>query len=288
MEPQPIDVLHQPARAAPIAVIDLEMTGLDLENDRVIEIAIVRAEGAHVVGELQSLLRVDRKMSKSARRVTDITPEMLREAPRFEEIAPAVVAMLEGAVVVAHNVPYDVGFLHREMQHADVAFAPPVTLDTLYMARRLFAFRKNGLAAVCEQLGVEIDTHHRALSDARAAFEVYHRMLAILDPESNVTVKELNDLIGALAPNSPLRLSQKKLLREALTDRNTLVIEYQSTSDPRQGPIEREIGVWMLNLPYIQAWCYLRGGERIFRLDRIQSVLRGGRVYDIPDFEPRI
>ena len=50
----------------------------------------------------------------------------------------------------------------------------------------------------------------------------------------------------------------------------------------------REIGVWMLNLPYIQAWCYLRQGERIFRLDRIQQVLPGGRTYEIPSFKPRI
>ena len=103
-----------------------------------------------------------------------------------------------------------------------------------------------------------------------------------------MTLRELKALIGALAPDSPLRLRQTKLLRDALEGRSTLVIEYQNTSEPVKGTIQREIGVWMLKLPYIQAWCYLRHGERVFRLDRIRTVLPGGRTYDIPEFEPRI
>ncbi|MBW1879704.1 MAG: hypothetical protein JRJ84_15185 [Deltaproteobacteria bacterium] len=284
----PSDLLQQPARKAPIAVLDLEMTGLDVEQDRVIEVAIVRGDGPQVIGELQSLVRADRPLSTQAARVTQITPEMLADQPEFPAIAPAVREMVRDAVVIAHNVPFDVGFIHQEMGRAGVEFPPPVTVDTLLMARRLFAFRRNNLGALCEQLGIALDGHHRALADARATFQLYHRMLEILDPEGMVTVGEVNDLIGALAPNSPLRLLQKKLLREALRDHNSLFIEYQNTSSPEEGSLRREIGVWMLNLPYIQAWCYLRQGERIFRLDRIRSVLPGGREYAIPTFEPRI
>jgi DNA polymerase III epsilon subunit family exonuclease len=264
------------------------MTGLDIDQDRVVEVAVVRGDGRQVIGELQSLVRADRPLSAKAAKVTRITPEMLTDQPEFPTIAPAVREMLRDAVVIAHNVPFDVGFIHQEMERAGVEFPPPVTVDTLLMARRLFAFRRNDLAALCEQLGIVLDGHHRALADARATFQLYHRMLEILDPDSTVTVAEVNDLIGALAPNSPLRLLQQKLLRDALRSKSSLFIEYQNTSSPEEGPLRREIGVWMLNLPYIQAWCYLRQGERIFRLDRIRSVLPGGREYDIPSFEPRI
>jgi len=284
----PSELLQQPARRAPLAVVDLEMTGLDLDEDRVIEVAIVRGDGPEVIGELQSLVRTDRPLTEQAARVTRITPEMLAGQPDFPTIAPAVRELLRDAVVVAHNVPFDVGFIHQEMLRAREEFSPPVSVDTLLMARRLFAFRRNNLDALCEQLQIPLEHHHRALADARATFRLYHRMLEILDPEGTVTVGEVNDLIGALAPNSPLRLRQQKLLREALRDRSSLFIEYQSTSSPAEGTLRREIGVWMLNLPYIQAWCYLRQGERIFRLDRIRSVLPGGREYDIPAFEPRI
>jgi DNA polymerase III alpha subunit (gram-positive type) len=195
--------------------------------------------------------------------------------------------MIGDAVVVAHNVPYDVGFLHREFDRAGAPLEPPTAVDTLLMARRLFAFRKNDLATCCEQLSIPLE-HHRALSDARATFALYHRMLQILDPEGTVTVRELNDLVGALAPNSPLRLRQQKLIRQAFDGHHTLFIDYQSTSSPVEGTTRREIGVWKVNLPYIQAWCFLREGERIFRLDRIQQVLPGGREYAIPSFKPRI
>lgn len=283
-----IDLLDQPARSVPIAVVDLEMTGLDVEKDRVIEVAVVRAEGGTVVGELQSLLRIDGKVPAKAEKVTGISTQMLQGKPTFRQIADGVADLLRGAVLIAHNVPYDLGFIDREFERARVPFDPPPAVDTLLMARRLFAFRKNNLGYLCEALQIPLEQHHRALADARATFTLYHRMLEILDPEGTVTVREVNDLIGALAPNSPLRLRQKKALRQAFEEHATLVIDYQNTSAPTEGVVRREIGVWRLNLPYIQAWCYLRNGERIFRLDRIQEILPGGRRYEIPDFEPRI
>lgn len=282
-------LLDQPARSAPVAVVDLEMTGLDVDRDRVIEVAVVRGEGPRLVTEFQSLVRVDAPpISKRAAEVTRITDEMLRDQPMFGRIAAQVAEVMAGAVVVAHNVPYDVGFLHREMDRARRPFPPPVSVDTLLMARRLFAFRKNTLYAVCGDLGVPVDPRHRALSDARATFALYHRMLEILDPEGTVTVGELIELVGALAPNSPLRLRQQKMLRDAWEARRTVVIDYQSTSSPETGLVRREIAIWLMSLPYVQGWCYLRQGERVFRLDRITKVLPGGRSYEVPEFEPRI
>ncbi len=283
------DLLNLPARRAPVAVVDLEMTGLDVEKDRVIEVAVVRGEGPEVRRELSSLVKIDAPpISKRAAKVTRITMEMLADQPSFDEIAGAVREIVEGAVVVAHNVPYDMGFLHREMDLAQTPFPPPVNVDTLLMARRLFAFRRNDLPAVCKALDLPFAPRHRALADARATFGLYHRMLEILDPEGQVTVGELIELVGALAPNSPLRLQQRKLLREGFRDRRTVVIDYQSTSDPSVGAIRREIAVWLLELPYLQGWCYLREGERVFRLDRITRIVPGGRTYEIPPFERRI
>ncbi len=283
-----IDLLDQPARSVPLAVLDLEMTGLDVANDRVIEVAVVRAHGVEVRGQFQSLVSVPNAIPAKVEKVTGIATAMLDGQPAWPELADAVRAQLDGAVLVAHNVPYDLGFLEREMERACVDFEPPVAVDTLLMARRLFAFRKNTLAFLCETLDIALDGHHRALADAHATLALYHRMLEILDPEGTLTVRELNDLIGALAPNSPLRLRQTKLLRQALEDHRSLRIDYQNTSEPTQGVVHREIGVWHLNLPYIQAWCFLREGERIFRLDRIQEVAPGERTYEIPNFKPRI
>lgn len=264
------------------------MTGLDPERDRVCEVAVVRGTCRGPEQEFQSLVRPKVPVSRGARKIHGLTDNMLQRAPGFKRIAPDLVEILQGAVLVCHNVPFDIAFLHRELDEVGVPFAPPLTLDTLTMARRLYAFRRNNLSEVCTELGVTLDRHHRALSDARATFEVFKIMAETLDPGASVRVRDVVELLGALAPDSPLRLQQKRILRSAFRDRRTVIIDYNASRDPRQGPLRREIGIWALALPYLQAWCYLRSGERVFRLDRIRRVETTERPYDIPAFQKRI
>lgn len=283
------DLLSAPARSVSIAVVDLEMTGLRAESDRVCEIAVVRADGSEVLLEFDTLVRPPIQMSAGALKVHGITPEMLRDAPEFPEVAPEVEEVLSGAVLVAHNVPHDLQFLDREMRSSGVDMGPPVSLDTLEMSRRLFAFPRNNLAEVCSRLKIEIVSHHRALADARATFAAYHQMLDILDVDGRLTVEELLDLLGALAPNSPYRRQMERRMRDAFRLRRNVVIEYISTSDPHEGVVTREVSIWKIKAPRLQGWCHLRQGERVFRMDRIRNVKLTDRSYEIPEkFRSRI
>jgi len=275
-------LLDTPLRDAPVAVLDLEMTGLSPAGDRICEVAVCRGQHGRIEREVQTLVRPAVPMSRSARNCHGITDRMLFGAPIFGEIAGDVVEALRGAVVVCHNVDFDMGFLHRELDGAPVVLPPPVTLDTLLMARRLFAFRRNGLAAICKELDIDLAGAHRALADARATFRVFERMVEALDPRGDVTVGETAELVGALAPNSPFRLQQQQVLRDAFRERRTVRIAYQSTSDPLDGSTEREVAIWFLQLPRVQGWCHLRQGERVFRVDRIMEVERLDRAYDVP------
>lgn len=272
----------------PIAVLDFEMTGLDPDRDRVCEVAVVRGTAGGVDKEYQTLVRPNVSMTKGARKVSGITDAMLQRAPGFRRIAHDLVDVLEGAVLICHNVPFDVGFLHRELDECGIAYAPPLTIDTLLMARRLFAFPKNNLAAVAQAFEVSLAEAHRAMGDARATYQVFRRMVEVIDPEDRVTVRDLIDLVGALAPDSPLRRLQKRELERAWRGRRTVMIDYNAAGDPRLGPLRREVAIWALALPHLQGWCYLRAGERVFRLDRIRRVQATERVYDIPDFVRRI
>lgn len=264
------------------------MTGLDPERDQVCEVAVVLSTGGVVEQRWQRLVRPEAPMSKGALRVHGLTPEKLRDAPSFAALAEELAELLDDRVVVAHNVSFDLTFLHREFERVGRPLLPPVTIDTLDMSRRLFAFRKNNLGAVCAALGLTLDGAHRAMADAEATHAVFERMVEVLDPEGTVTVLELHTLLGVLAPNSPYRLQQQKLLTEAYEGRRTVFIDYQSTDAPLAGVVHREIAIWRLRLPYVQAWCYVRSGERVFRLDRIRTVSPGERGYEIPDFKPRI
>lgn len=280
--PDPAGLFELPLREAPVAALDLEMTGLSPTGDRVCEIAVVTGRGGRVVREFQTLVHAGVPMSEGARRCHGISEHMLVGAPVFAEIAGDVVSALRDVVVVAHNVDFDLGFLHREFDGSPVVLPPPVTLDTLLMARRLFAFKKNGLVDACRELNVPLHGVHRALSDARACFDLFHRMAELLDPHGRATVRDLADLLGALAPNSPLRLQQQQVLRDAHRERRTVTIDVQSTSDPMGGTLRREVDLWFLRLPRLQGWCHLRGAERVFRLDRIRNVSLGDRTYEIP------
>lgn len=281
-------LLDQTIRTVPIAVIDLEFTGLDPVRDRVCEIAIVRRDSDGTKRVFHSLVAPAVRMSPAAAQVTGIRDDMLRGQPVFQEIAEQVREMLTDAVVIAHNLPVDLDFLMREFDESSLSLPPPVGLDTLEISRRMFAFPRNGLSEVCKRLQVPLGEHHRARSDAEATLRVYDKMTEILDPLSEVSVAELLGLMGALAPNSPRRLLQQQVLAEAFRRRVTVFIDYISTADPLQGMVHREVAIWKLKPPRMQGWCYLRNGERVFRLERIRSVEVGGRSYEVPKYQSRI
>lgn len=277
-----------PARSVPVAVLDLEMTGLDTARDRVCEVAVVRREGERIV-EFQSLVRPPVPMGRSARRVHGLSDADVADAPDFRDIADEVFAILDGAAVVAHNVHFDLLYLARELAEAGRALPSGPIVDTLLMSRRLFAFRKNDLTSAAAALEVPQEGAHRALVDARTTLRVYDRMLEVIDPVGVVTMGDLLELVDALAPNSPLRQRQAQVLADAFARRRTVWIRYQSMGSASQGVTHREVATWRLRLPRFQGWCYLREGVRVFRLDRVRSVREGERSYEVPErFEARI
>jgi DNA polymerase III epsilon subunit family exonuclease len=280
---------NTPLRAVPMAVLDLEMTGLSPKHDRLCEVAVVRGTQASVECRMSSLVRPGVPCSEGARACHGLTDEELAAAPPFREVVDELEAILDGAVLVAHNVAFDLTYLEQAYKDLNRAMPVMATLDTLTVARRLFAFRKNNLAALCAEFGISNARHHRALGDANATFELLFAMLDVIDPSGTMTLGELDELVGALAPNSPLRLEQRKALTQAHRRRTTVWIGYKSTAHPKQGVVRREVGVWVVRMPKVQGWCFLRGGGRVFRLDRMLTVEPGERTYAIPsDFDRRI
>lgn len=161
-------------------VLDTETTGLSAENgDRIIEIGCVELLGRKLTGNNKHFyLNPERDSHEDALKVHGISNEFLRDKPKFAVIADELLAYLDGAEVIIHNAPFDIGFLNKELE---LLGRPPVTeriakvTDSLMMAKELFPGKRNSLDALCDRLEVDNSgrTLHGALLDAELLADVY-------------------------------------------------------------------------------------------------------------------
>lgn len=172
-----------PIAEAPLAFVDLEMTGLDAVRDRVVEVCIERVVGGVRQRLLSTLIDPGERVGGAAH-VHGLDAGALAGAPRFEAIAGEVLATLEGAILVAHAAVWDVRFLAAELSRAGIEPRIEHWLDTLVLARRSFAFHSYSLDALCRELAIDRGQAHRAESDVRAMRTVFDRCVGVLAPVS--------------------------------------------------------------------------------------------------------
>jgi DNA polymerase-3 subunit epsilon len=164
-------------------VLDTETTGLEpSDGHRIIEIGCVELVGRRLTGNsFHQYIQPDREIDAGAMEVHGITNEFLADKPRFSDIVDDFVRYIEGAELVIHNAPFDVGFINHELklckQGRQVDDLCSV-LDTLTLARKMHPGQKNNLDALCRRY--EIDNTHRdlhgALLDAEILADVYLAM----------------------------------------------------------------------------------------------------------------
>jgi len=153
-------------------VVDVETTGGRGDQHRVTEIGAVKVRNGKVVDRFQTLLNPQRTIPTGITRLTGITPTMVADAPIFSDIVDEFEAFMQGAIFVAHNVNFDYGFIAREFKRLGRAFRYP-KLCTCSSMRKLYpGHRSYSLAALCENYGIALRQHHRALCDAEAAAEL--------------------------------------------------------------------------------------------------------------------
>ena len=172
-----------PIAEAPLAFVDLEMTGLDAVRDRVVEVCIERVVGGERQRLLSTLIDPGERVGGAAH-VHGLDAGALAGAPRFEAIAGEVLATLDGAILVAHAAVWDVRFIAAELSRAGIEPRIEHWLDTLVLARRSFAFHSYSLDALCRELAIDRGQAHRAESDVRAMRTVFDRCVGVLAPVS--------------------------------------------------------------------------------------------------------
>ncbi len=156
----------------PFAFVDVETTGTSARLHRVIEVGIVRVEGGRVVREYKSLLNPGELVPAFITSLTGISTAMLQDAPQFEDIALEVAGLLEGALFVAHNAPFDYAFLGGEFRRLGLSFSYPY-LCTAKLSRELFPHeRHHNLESIIARYGFSFEARHRALDDARVLHQL--------------------------------------------------------------------------------------------------------------------
>jgi DNA polymerase-3 subunit epsilon len=163
--------------------LDTETTGLSAENgDRIIEIGCVELLHRKLTGNnLHFYLNPERDSHEDALRVHGITNEFLKDKPKFGEVVDQFLDYIEGAEIIIHNAPFDVGFLNKELELQGrkpfTTYVSGIT-DTLVMAKEMFPGKRNSLDSLCDRLEVDNSgrTLHGALLDAELLADVYINM----------------------------------------------------------------------------------------------------------------
>jgi DNA polymerase-3 subunit epsilon len=267
------DLHSRPLAELPIVFFDLETTGLDLGlGHRVCEAALLRVEGAAVVARLDTLINPGRLLDPSAAAVNGLDDERLLAAPPFAEVAPAIEAILAGAVLVAHNLPFDLAFLDAELRRLGRPGLANPALDTLALARRLIRRPSHSLAALAGALGLITPTH-RAMDDVATLRELFTHLTALMAQQEVRTLDDAIRLERGLLPGAPVPVAPP-LLAQAMAEGLLLHIRYRSRGNPE--PSARSIKPLYLtretNGVYLRAYCYLRNDVRTFALDKIVTM----------------
>lgn len=146
-------------------LLDLETTGGNPVHDRITEIAAVRIEGGREVARWSTLVNPGTPISAFIQNLTGITNAMVADAPGFDEVAPRLLDILKGAVLVAHNVRFDHGFLLNEFTRVDHSLRVK-TLCTVRLSRLLYPqYKSHGLDAIMQRHKLHTEDRHRAMSD---------------------------------------------------------------------------------------------------------------------------
>ena len=181
-------------------VVDVETTGGRPPYDRITEIAAVVVRNGQIHDVFESLVNPERSIPPFITQLTNINWEMVKNAPKFADIAPRVMEALAGNVFVAHNATFDWRFVCSEMNRATGNALDGRRLCTVRLARKLLPhLHRRSLDFVANYYGVEIANRHRAGGDALATAHCLLRLLNDAAGRGCTTWHDLDLLLGVRA-----------------------------------------------------------------------------------------
>lgn len=193
------DPNETPLRDLCFVVFDSETTGLSPVRDEVLQLGAVRVVNGKIIEteRFDELVNPGRPIPAASTKVHGISNDMVREAAPFTDVSRKFHKFARDAVIIAHNAPFDMAFLHRVSKQTGLRFDHPV-LDTVHLSAVVFGgSAEHTLDALCQRLDIHIpaDLRHTALGDAQATAEVFVALLPLLEARGLITFGQIKDAV---------------------------------------------------------------------------------------------
>jgi DNA polymerase-3 subunit epsilon len=202
-------------RELTFVVVDLETTGGSAASCEITEIGAVKVRGGEVIGEFATLVRPSTSIPPFIAVLTGITDSMVASSPGLGSVLPAFLEFARGCVLVAHNAPFDMGFLKAGCAQLELEWPGFETVDTALLARRILTRDETPnckLSTLAAYFRASEQPCHRALADARATVDVLHGLFERLGPLGITSLDELRSFSGLV----PAKVRRKKHLADNL------------------------------------------------------------------------
>jgi len=169
------------------AILDIETTGGKFNEEGITEIAIYKYDGHTIIDQFVSLVNPEKAIQAFVVRLTGINNNMLRNAPKFHEVAKRIIEITEGCTVVAHNSSFDYRILRTEYNRLGYDYKRN-TLCTVELSKKLIPDQKSySLGKLCKAIGIPMSDRHRASGDALATVQLFK---LLLEKDSNKSIIE--------------------------------------------------------------------------------------------------
>lgn len=204
------------------AILDIETTGGKYNEEGITEIAIYRFDGHEIVDQFSSLINPERPIQPFVVNLTGINNEMLRQAPKFYEVAKRIIEITDNCILVAHNALFDNRILTTEFDRLGYPFEKQ-TLCTVELAKKLIPDMPSySLGKLVRALGIPLTDRHRAQGDAKATVSLFKMLLAkdtskqiISETVRKDPKKKLDSKLLNLVENIPSEVGVYYMLNEA-------------------------------------------------------------------------
>lgn len=175
-------------------VLDLETTGFSATTEKITEVGIMKVKNGEVLDQFSCFVNPQKHIPQRVTEVTNITDDMVKDAETIDVVFPKILDFIKDSVLVAHNAPFDMGFLKQNAKTLGYEF-DYTYLDTLSLAKDLFPdYKKYKLGKIAENLGIKVEVAHRALDDVDTTVKVFNVMIDMLKKRGAKTVNDIDEI----------------------------------------------------------------------------------------------